>query len=579
MISEFFKTLSQVITLRSIIGYNGLVFALKKTPIVGRFIPDRLYATKELKIVYWIFHVMKELFLLFIGKIFGLGLIYLFSWILKDAYLRNGMADGLSGKALFSSFAVFLFIVYALCGILINRSVFRCTTEKEYLVFMLRMNARKLNNTLLIYDLLKLVIGYLIAGIVAIFCGGPFYVWLGIPILAVFIRLFGNGTQAFIYNLKHKRGSSLKDNYVAYVIRFTMIMFMVPILLGLIINGLLIPIPVLVIAVVVLVILGIFGYVQLKNLDPFIHKRALSENMARNEIQHYRSSDNTKSFKKIKAVGSVKSDKKGFDYLNALFVRRHRKLLITKPLVFTIIIAAGVSFIVYLLINEYADKYGTSQCLKMIGNNLINLLTFGHYEDSLMPYSGSSVGSFFRWLVTKHLLALLAAVSVTDNSFKCTQAMYINCDNSLMTFSFFKQPEKILKLFDIRVLQLQKINFGPVISYGLICNLILFITGGQDYPFHYLIDLIVPILISLIYSTMWLVLYYLFQPFTTTVKVKSTIYLIARILIGFFFTMIFWIPCHSALLALILAVFSAVYLFFMRRLVFKKAPKTWKVKT
>ena len=203
MISEFFKTLSQVITLRSIIGYNGLVFALKKTPIVGRFIPDRLYATKELKIVYWIFHVMKELFLLFIGKIFGLGLIYLFSWILKDAYLRNGMADGLSGKALFSSFAVFLFIVYALCGILINRSVFRCTTEKEYLVFMLRMNARKLNNTLLIYDLLKLVIGYLIAGIVAIFCGGPFYVWLGIPILAVFIRLFGNGTQAFIYNLKH----------------------------------------------------------------------------------------------------------------------------------------------------------------------------------------------------------------------------------------------------------------------------------------------------------------------------------------------------------------------------------------
>ena len=57
---------------------------------------------------------------------------------------------------------------------------------------MLRMDARKLNNTLFIYDLAKLFIGYLMAGIVAVITGAPFWLWLGIPVLAVLDKAFGN---------------------------------------------------------------------------------------------------------------------------------------------------------------------------------------------------------------------------------------------------------------------------------------------------------------------------------------------------------------------------------------------------
>ena len=83
MRNTFTNTLTKVNHLRSIIGYNGLVYALKKLPIIGKHLPDRLYALTALKIIYWVFHIIKEVSMLFIGKIFGLGMIYLASLLLN----------------------------------------------------------------------------------------------------------------------------------------------------------------------------------------------------------------------------------------------------------------------------------------------------------------------------------------------------------------------------------------------------------------------------------------------------------------------------------------------------------------
>ena len=73
MFKEFRKILVKVLHLRSIIGYNSLVFALKKTPLIGKILPDRLYSTTFLKVIYWIFHVIREVFALFFTKMAGLA--------------------------------------------------------------------------------------------------------------------------------------------------------------------------------------------------------------------------------------------------------------------------------------------------------------------------------------------------------------------------------------------------------------------------------------------------------------------------------------------------------------------------
>ena len=579
MLNEFRKTLAKVIHLRSIIGYNGLVYALKKTPVIGRIIPDRLYSTKFLKVIYWVFHIIVEVFKMFIGKIFGLGMIYLVSLFLQTEYLELDKAAGMSAPYLYSCFALLLFMVYALFGLLINRPYFKCTQEKEYLVFMLRMNAGKLNDTLFAYDLFKLVTGYLIAGIIALFSGAPFWLYLGIPVLAVFIRLFGTGAQAFAFRLKHRRQKPMKDNTLSLVFRICAVLLSSPFIFAFIVNGYYIPLPLLLAASGVFILLGIWGFTVLKGFDSGLHRRALNDNIVRTEVSMYKSPDMTKSFKKLKAKGSVRGNKKGFEYLNALFVKRHGNMLIVKSIVFTVITFLIMGLMIFGFVYGYYLKFGSDNCLNMVGNNLLNLILFGHYEDALMPFDAESSDGFFRWLAQSHMLAMLIPVSIADNSFKSTQAMYINCDNSLMTFSFFKQREKIIRLFDIRFKQLIMIHLAPSIAFGLFADLILFYTGGQDYPFQYLLTILVCVLMSVIYSMIWLSMYYLFQPFTTTVTVKSGMYNVIRIILFFVFSILVWIPSNTFVLTLILLVFTAVFVFVMRKAVYRHAPKTWKART
>ena len=108
--------------------------------------------------------------------------------------------------------------------------------------------------------------------------------------------------------------------------------------------------------------------------------------------------------------------------------------------------------------------------------------------------------------------------------------------------------------------------------------MLLFATGGQDYPFHYLVNIVICVLISVVNSVTWLALYYLFQPFTTSVNVKGGAYIAARTITAIISVHICWIPCNSLLLTGILIVFTAAYVLLLRKLVRKHAPKTWKVK-
>ena len=578
MINEYKDILFKVIHLRSIIGYNSLVFALKKTPVIGKLIPDKLYSTTFLKVIYWIFHVIVEVFKLFIGKIFGLGMIYLAAFLLSDQYIKHEMVQGVSRSAMYGNLGLFIFLLYAFCGILIRVPYFNCTTEKEYLVFMLRMDAKKLNETLIWYDLAKLFIGYVMAGIFAVITGAPFWLWLGIPVLALAVKFIGIGLQILSFRFKSRLHKSLKISAVAYLIRLALVLLAGPFFIVFVANGYFIPMLQMVIITVLTVIAGIWGLTMFLKTDSNLHRRALHDNISKTEVKATSQYDNTKSFKKIKAKGTVKGDKKGFEYLNALFVKRHWTMLCMKPVIFTIIVAAVMILFSGEFIYGYYSRYGADNCWNMVITNIINFFTFRGFSDALLPDGNDPAFEFFRYVAQSHLLALMIPLSISDNSFKNTQAMFINCDNSLMTFSFFKQREKIIKLFDIRLKQLIKINIGPVVSLGLFADLILFVTGGQSYPGEYLVTILVGFMLSILTSVTWLALYYLFQPFTTSVVAKSGAYRITSIIIYSVASILVWVPLVSYILAPVLLVFTAGYVFFLRNRVYKLAPKTWKIK-
>ena len=577
MLNDFFTILPKVLHLRSIIGFNSMVFALKKTPVIGKVIPDRLYKTTFLKVIYWIFHIIKEVGALFIGKMCGISCVYLAAGLMAAAYKSADLIPDMSENGIFGMFALFFFILYALIGLLLNTKYFKKTTEKDYLVFMIRMDAKKLNNTLFAYELGKIFIGYYLVGPVAAVFGCPLWAWLVIPFLAVFMKLFGAGFLSCRYKNLNKKHKPLRNSYAGDVFKLVAVILLMPFLMVLFINGYYVPMPVIIALTVLFFVLGVCGFFVLKNTDATLHRKALHDGYVDEKASTAEARNQTRSFKKIKAEGSFKSDKKGFEYLNALFVKRHRKMLIMKPVAFTVIMLALTAFAIYLFIACYYEDNGADACRNMVMNNLVNLFTFRGFSDPLVDLKESSF-EFFRWCASFQLFALSVPIAMAENSFKCTQAMYINCDNSLMTFSFFKKREMIMKLFDIRFKQLIKINIPPAIVSSIAANLVLFATGGQEYPFQYLVTFIIASAFVVIYSMSWLALYYLFQPFTTTVTVKSGAYAAARTVFSIIMAIVMFIPAHSLIVMGVTVVFAVLFVVILRKLVYKHAPKTWRVK-
>ena len=108
-------------------------------------------------------------------------------------------------------------------------------------------------------------------------------------------------------------------------------------------------------------------------------------------------------------------------------------MLITKPIVFTAIVVTLMGLIIFGFVYNYYREFGAGNALHMFFNNLLRLFTFRGYEDALMPFSDRHAGSFLRHVAENQLLLMLIPTSLFDISFKATQAMYINCDTSLMT--------------------------------------------------------------------------------------------------------------------------------------------------
>ena len=66
-----------------------------------------------------------------------------------------------------------------------------------------------------------------------------------------------------------------------------------------------------------------------------------------------------------------------------------------------------------------------------------------------------------------------------------TRALFVNCDHSLLTYSFYKQPGAILRLFQIRLREIIKINLLPAAVIGAGLAVLLYASGGTDNPLNY----------------------------------------------------------------------------------------------
>ena len=194
------------------------------------------------------------------------------------------------------------------------------------------------------------------------------------------------------------------------------------------------------------------------------------------------------SLKAISQDINVTSSKRGFEYFNELFIKRHRKIL-WRPARRMACIAAFVIAVLLIAIEINVDVRENANRMMLV----------------FLPYF-----VFIMYAINR------------GTSF--TQVLFMNCDHSMLTFAFYKKPEFILKLFRIRLREIIKVNLLPAAVIGSGLALTLYFSGGTDNPINYVVLLVSILALSVFFSVHYLTCYYLLQPYNVDTEIKSAMY-------------------------------------------------------
>ena len=587
MLKKWIKTIANIMKLRYIIGYNGFIFRLKTLPLIGSRLPDALYGSNVIKALVVAYRFLIEIAKMFIGKIALMVFLFITAAAIDDNLFQNSL-DKIDMPVAPENMQAYLlitgFILIAYAGMLFNTNMFKFSTEKWYSVFMLRMDAKTLNHALFAYDIAKLFIGYLMtAAIMGPLTGTPVWAWASIPPLAVLLKLAGSGIQIAGYKAKKKRQLKKEEPKPVYIsgnIAVKSILLFavyIPAFAALVSGHL--PSGVIVAGITaVLAGLGIWGISEIRSFDTVMHRKVLIEEKEANQImvEALKGNKEKKQITKVKSKSAVKikasSDKRGFEFFNDLFFKRYKSSLSVNSAAGCICISLVTILAILGITYNYYYEHGSSETLKIITGNLIGYNPKHNLLDS--KTAAETAGFFFTSYMTPAALLLFSF----NTGLRATQSMFINCDRSLMTFNFFKTPKLISRLFRIRRLKLIKVNLKVPVVLAVFYDFMLLATGGQQFPFQYLLTPVIFMLMSASASVWKLTVYYLLQPFTTEVKIKSIPYFVLNGAVNAALGIFAFIPLHPFILAPLSGGVLVLLFILSDRLVLRYGSKTWRNK-
>ncbi|MEI5992847.1 hypothetical protein [Candidatus Enterococcus mansonii] len=231
----------------------------------------------------------------------------------------------------------------------------------------------------------------------------------------------------------------------------------------------------------------------------------------------------------------------GSQYLNALLFSRYRSIL-NKSLVFRFyfIIAAWIAIVCASLFGVFA---------KTEGEELIQTLP---------------ILFFIMYLATFGK--------------KVVQMVFVNCDVSMLYYPFYREARTIITGFNYRFKQ--TFYYNSVISAGIFSCYVLFQLMNDfilDWQFFGVLLLLL-VALSLLFSFHELFVYYLVQPFTGDMEIVSPLY---KIIAGVFYGISYanlQLGSIGYRYVILVSLISLIYVTIGFVVVYKKAPKTFRIK-
>lgn len=231
----------------------------------------------------------------------------------------------------------------------------------------------------------------------------------------------------------------------------------------------------------------------------------------------------------------------GFVYLNKIFFKRHKKQLLKPTL-----IKSGI----FLILGIGGFLFASS--LTMKAKEIYKILIF------IIP--------IISYILFKQDLILMA--------------FYKNCDSSLLYYNFYREDKNLLKMFWLRfnsVFKLMSIPMGAmfIIYIGFATKFLTKTDLNLTLPIYYIL------LNAIFFTVLPLFQYYIIQPFDKEGKQKSVVLVLMNMFLYYIF--IFGLPALATKIGeikfmLIISIFILVFVGLASFLIYKFAPKTFKIK-
>lgn len=449
---------------------NSILYGLKQIPGLKQLLPEQLYQVRGLKVFAMALSLIWGFLCLFGGKAAYFAL--LLSW---PPHFYPELPEN----------QVYLHLLFILTfiGTFFNTGFAEPNYQRYYAVCLLRMNAKSYTLTQFGWGMTKTVVGFLPFSVLFGWGSGvPLWFCFLVPFCVVGGKLImaARDLRAF-----ERRGGVLRENLW---LKWSGAAALLALAYALPWIGFGIPARV---SMGLMLLMLLLGLVSLFTFRRFQSYRQLNQQVLEkffNNTENVANSVQNNTHDLISTGSSVSSSKKGFEYLNELFIKRHRKLL----------------------------WQATWKISAVCGGLVIaGVLALRLFPELIPTVREVILYSLPFWAFILYFLS-------RGSGF--TRALFINCDHCLLTYSFYKQPKSILKLFRIRLWEICKINVLPAVILGLGLDVILLAAGGTDVWMEYLVVPMTLISMSLFFAIHYLTLYYLLQPYNAGTEIKSGTY-------------------------------------------------------
>lgn len=468
----------QSFRLRIAYRVNGILFNLKRLPLIKKLLPVQLYDSAFLKAFARVLAVLGEVFGFFAGK-----LLYLALFILLPCYYLKPL-HGIGYGALFLNIFFFMTVL----GALSNNRFCQSDASSFYAVFLMRMDAKRYALSNYAYFIVKTFVGfavslaslYLIAKAYGVADIHPSWIIL-MPLVTVCVKVIAAAVDIKLFERKRKLLKDFSAVFFISIPAFFAAAYALPAF------GIVLPASAFYAASAVFALLAIPAAVCIIRSSEYrrIYQNNRYSPVSASDIRHGVQENYNK---KLELGAEKESRKTGCALFNELFVRRHRKLLM-RPAQRTAIVLAFVAAAAVA----------------------ISLFERGFAEN-------------INSRIMKTLPYLLLVMYSINRGATTTQIFFYSCDCNMLTYRFYRQPGTVLNLFKERLKTVVLINLLPSAVVCIGAALLLLVTGGTENAMDYPVLIVSILSMSVFFSVHYLVLYYLFQPYTAGLETKHPVY-------------------------------------------------------